>query len=231
MIPTPATASDTEAIPASARVSALRIDENAESSASWVITVTSSARCRSAIRLSTSAWPASISAWTRTSTRMRNSEERLKTRIAVLHRDQDHVVHVEAERAPARRQHARPPGSARARRRTTWPSGFSLRNSSLGDRDPEDDLAAALVGIPRGRNWPEPISSLRTAANSAVVPSTGTARPRSPKRTVSVATAIGADLRTRCSLRDRTVVVEGEIVRRPRRTGRRPSSRPSPGTR
>ena len=37
MIPTPATASETDAIPTSARVSAFRIDENAEISASWVI--------------------------------------------------------------------------------------------------------------------------------------------------------------------------------------------------
>ncbi len=109
MIPTPATASDTEAMPASARVSARMIDENAEIIASWLITVTSSARCRSTKKAE------------HVVPRLGHLlvhphlDEHAEERGPVEHphggtdRDEHEVVEVEPEAATARREHADDP--------------------------------------------------------------------------------------------------------------------------
>ncbi len=83
MIPIPATLSEIEAIATRTSVSTPRIDEKVSTTASWVITVTSSTRWRSCISSSTARLPSSRWSADSISRRMRNSDARLNMRIAV----------------------------------------------------------------------------------------------------------------------------------------------------
>ena len=141
MIPTPATVSETEAIPTRARVRTVKIWEKVDTIASWVMTVTSSARWRSASSRSTPALAAASSPGVRTSTRIRNSELRLNIRIAVAtgtwttsSKSKPSVGPRGAMTPTTRKRH--PPT------RTTLPSALSPPNSS------RSTVAPSTISLP-----------------------------------------------------------------------------------
>ena len=120
---------------------------------------------------------------------MRNSEVRLNIRIAVP--TGTNTTSSKSNQSDCRRgDHADDAETPRADAHDLAERVLAAEQLA-GDADPEHDLVAALVESPGGRNAPEPTARRRTSANSAVVPITGTARPRSPQRTVSVAAASG----------------------------------------
>ena len=154
MIPIPATASETAAMPPRASVSAVRIEEREETTDSWVMQVTSSSPWRSVRMATAREQAASTSWWAPTPSATRNSEVRLKICIAVATGYDDEIVHVEAHLLPAALQHAdhaHPPVAHphRAADRRLAPEEL------VGNRGAEDDhLGAPLQVAGRQRTAP-----------------------------------------------------------------------------
>ncbi len=150
MIPTPATDSDTEAMATRVRVSTWRMESRVETTASWVMTVTSCARCRSAKSSSSASLPRSRSSPGWSSTRIRNSELRLNSRIAVP----TGICTMSSKSKPSERPRGSSTPTTRKRHsptRTTLPSGLSAPNSSLATVTPRTISEPPRSGSPGDR--------------------------------------------------------------------------------
>ena len=214
MIPTPATARDTLAMPARARVRAPRMDVNAPSTASWVMPVTSSSPWRSAIRRTTLSFARSRSAWVRTWRSRRKSDRRFSIFMAVA----TGTMATSSMSTPSCwPRDARTP-ITRIRQsptRTIWPTGSRPGKSSAADFWPRTATGELRSHSRGGRKRPLAIPSRRTSSISCVPPTSATWRRRSPKATVSVPMTSGAAF---------------SISGTPRRTARASSSVRSFGT-
>ena len=214
MIPTPATASETAAMPPSAMVSAPMIEPKAEMTASWVITVTSSSPWRSREHAQDGLLGAPQVG---VAADLDHQAEQPRA-VEHLHRRRDRhdhdVVHVEPELLAARLEdadHAHAPVA----------DAHHLADGVAGGEQLLRELAcrARRSGAPRsqasgGRKRPCAMPRRRTSSASCVAPKSATCRCRSPKATVSVPTTIGASLSTsRTPRRTASRVVEREVVR------------------
>ena len=149
MMPTPATASETLAMPARARVRAPRMDVNAPSTASWVMPVTSSSPWRSAIRRTTRSFARSRSAWVRTWSSRRKSERRLSIFMAVA----TGTTATSSMSTPSCWPRGARTPITRIRQsptRTIWPTGSRPGKSSRRGLLAEDGDGGAAVPLERG---------------------------------------------------------------------------------
>ncbi len=190
MMPTPATASDTLAMPARARVRTRRMEVKAARTASWVMAVTSSSPWRSAIRRTTRSFARSRSAWVRTWRSRRKIERRLSIFMAVA----TGTIATSSMSTPSCRPRGARTPTTRIRQsptRTTWPTGSSPGKSSRAAVWPSTATGELRSHSRGGRKRPLAMARRRTSSASWVEPIRAIWRRRSWKATVSVPITIG----------------------------------------